>query len=76
MYGHWCGPGCSGPKAPVHPIDSCCKTHDGCYGKRGYFSCYCDRQLRACLYKWVQRQNKVAIMIYKWFLKQPCNPYR
>lgn len=44
----WCGPGCSGPGAPVNEVDACCMRHDLCLQK-GYHSCYCDRQFMKCL---------------------------
>ncbi len=31
MYGNWCGPGMSGPDAPVDSLDSLCEQHDVCY---------------------------------------------
>lgn len=49
MYGRWCGPGCSGPGAPIDDVDACCQAHDQCYGRRGYFSCSCDRELLDCI---------------------------
>jgi hypothetical protein len=48
-HGRWCGPGCSGPGTPIDDVDACCKTHDACYGRRGYFNCDCDRELLRCL---------------------------
>ncbi|MGX6444949.1 phospholipase [Neobacillus sp. K501] len=44
----WCGPGCSGPGAPVNDVDACCYKHDRCL-KRGIPSCYCDEQFLECL---------------------------
>ncbi|ELU5588530.1 hypothetical protein SCB17_003049 [Clostridium perfringens] len=48
VYGNWCGPGHSGPGAPVDEIDACCKKHDYCYDsstpKRA-----CDIKLANCL---------------------------
>jgi len=49
IYGRWCGPGCSGPGAPIDSVDTCCRTHDGCYARRGYFDCQCDRDLLRCI---------------------------
>lgn len=48
IYGNWCGPGCGG--GPVKDdVDGCCKTHDECYDRRGYFCCACDLQLLSCV---------------------------
>ena len=44
----WCGPGCSGPGAPVNGVDMCCMYHDICYQQYGP-SCYCDRDFMECL---------------------------
>ncbi|NIK30386.1 hypothetical protein FHS45_003510 [Thalassobacillus devorans] len=44
----WCGPGCSGPGAPVNGVDMCCMYHDICYQQYGP-SCYCDRAFMECL---------------------------
>lgn len=49
IYGNWCGPGCSGPSDPIDGVDSCCKTHDLCYDRNGYFDCECDAALIRCL---------------------------
>jgi hypothetical protein len=40
---NWCGPGCSGPGAPINETDAACKAHDECYRKYGP-SCECDQQ--------------------------------
>lgn len=49
IHGNWCGPGCSGPSAPVDATDRCCMYHDKCYETNGYFSCECDSNVLACL---------------------------
>lgn len=76
IYGNWCGPGCSGPKAPISKVDSCCKSHDKCYGSRGYFACSCDNQLHICLNPYVWKGSQWAIVIDQWFYSQPCNPFK
>ncbi|MHC8517774.1 phospholipase [Sporosarcina sp. ITBMC105] len=40
---NWCGPGCSGPGAPVNRVDAACKAHDECY-LSGRSRCECDRE--------------------------------
>ncbi|MFA8439394.1 phospholipase [Pueribacillus sp. YX66] len=32
---NWCGPGCSGPGAPINDVDAACKAHDECYRNYG-----------------------------------------
>ncbi|MEW9701150.1 hypothetical protein [Paenibacillus sp. SI8] len=49
VHGNWCGPGCSGPSAPVDAVDTCCMIHDQCYATNGYFNCQCDWNLLDCL---------------------------
>ncbi|MGM0844839.1 MAG: phospholipase [Bacillota bacterium] len=44
----YCGPGCSGPGAPVNVVDAACKAHDECYGRFGP-SLRCDRMLMESL---------------------------
>jgi hypothetical protein len=44
----WCGPGCSGPGAPVNDVDACCKGHDDCL-QSGRSRCYCDKKFMNCL---------------------------
>ncbi|MFD1928331.1 phospholipase [Sporosarcina siberiensis] len=40
---NWCGPGCSGPDAPINAVDAACKVHDECYRGTGN-RCRCDRE--------------------------------
>jgi hypothetical protein len=47
VYGNWCGPGHSGPGAPIDPVDQVCCRHDKCYSKNGSLDCKCDRDLVA-----------------------------
>ncbi len=44
----YCGPGCSGPGAPINYVDSCCKMHDDCIARHGS-NCRCDKQLIECV---------------------------
>ena len=44
----YCGPGCSGPGAPVNAVDNCCYYHDKCYQQYGP-SKYCDDLFQQCL---------------------------
>jgi hypothetical protein len=73
LYGNWCGPGCSGPGAPIDAVDACCKAHDQCYGRRGYFACSCDRELVRCL---ASKPGSAAWTIRNYFDYSPCNPWR
>jgi hypothetical protein len=45
FYGHWCGPGNSGPEAPIDPVDQACCRHDICFCQHGYDRCSCNRDL-------------------------------
>ncbi len=45
----WCGPGCSGPGAPLNAVDACCRAHDKCYQAYGGPNCRCDREFLRCL---------------------------
>ncbi|MFB5660398.1 phospholipase [Alteribacillus sp. HJP-4] len=40
---NWCGPGCSGPGAPVNAVDAACKAHDLCYRRTKNY-CACDEE--------------------------------
>ncbi|MGE5627797.1 MAG: hypothetical protein ACM3X7_06735 [Solirubrobacterales bacterium] len=75
IYGNWCGPGCSGPGAPISPVDTCCKAHDNCYASRGYFACSCDSNLLYCLWPYVLQGSEWAILVYTYFSGAPCNPF-
>lgn len=44
----WCGPGCSGPGAPINDVDTCCMRHDR-YLSRGISPCKCDDEFMECL---------------------------
>ena len=44
----WCGPGCSGPGAPINDVDACCQRHDRCLSK-GISPCQCDQAFMKCL---------------------------
>ncbi|BDR80192.1 hypothetical protein N072000002_04420 [Clostridium tetani] len=66
IHGNWCGPGHSGPEAPIDNIDACCQKHDYCYdrmsgndGKKN-----CDMELVSCvnsLYKQSSIREKALI---------------
>jgi hypothetical protein len=79
IYGNWCGPGCgSGPTR--NDLDACCKAHDECYGRYGYFNCACDRQLLNCVRpkrNILTAKGRWAIVVYNYFCAQyraNCNP--
>ncbi|WP_090760880.1 phospholipase [Bacillus sp. OK048] len=66
----WCGPGCSGPGAPINDVDSCCNKHDICL-KRGNSPCYCDKRFMECLYSKINprtQKGRHANIMYK-FMK-------
>lgn len=70
IYGNWCGPLCSGPDAPISPVDRCCMYHDQCYGEHGYFNCSCDRDIIICLLPYYYMGSEWAIVITEYFLLQ------
>ncbi|WP_058235498.1 phospholipase A2 family protein [Devriesea agamarum] len=39
FHGNWCGPGHSGPGAPVDNLDELCKRHDECYARTEQHKC-------------------------------------
>lgn len=52
-YGKYCGvghTGCAGEK-PCDGVDTCCKQHDNCTGKRGVLDNACHRSFISCLKK-------------------------
>src|SRR5262249_32622593 len=77
VYGKWCGPGCSGPGAPVDNVDQCCQAHDQCYTDRGYFACSCDKRLLACIAPkrdMSTPKGRAAWAVWSAFRALPCNP--
>lgn len=76
IYGNWCGPGVSGPAAPIDDLDACCMTHDNCYGREGNYSCSCDEALCNCVQNvsWGSIGKNVAILaIENWYCTtHPC----
>lgn len=73
-WGNWCGPG-----KPIDALDAQCRTHDWCYGRRGYFACSCDNELRANIINNWSKMRSVARMkasaIFTFFTYSPCNPF-
>ncbi|WP_228550168.1 phospholipase [Salinibacillus xinjiangensis] len=68
----WCGPGCSGPGAPINDVDACCKRHDFCL-KRGRSFCECDREMMKCLRNKKSlstKKGRVAALMYIYFILQ------
>ncbi|MFZ3579916.1 phospholipase [Virgibacillus sp. DJP39] len=64
---NWCGPGCSGPGAPVNRVDAACKAHDECYRIYGSI-CKCDIQFmrRLQAYRTPQTlEGRQANVMYK-----------
>ncbi|WP_102346380.1 phospholipase [Bacillus sp. Marseille-P3661] len=62
----WCGPGCSGPGAPINDVDGCCKIHDKCLRTRKS-QCQCDQEFLECLRPKMSRHSdkgKKATIMY------------
>jgi hypothetical protein len=61
----WCGPGCSGPGAPINDVDACCQKHDYCLS-RGLSACECDSHFLECLRPkmnpYTEKGRKAALM--------------
>ncbi|WP_345472304.1 hypothetical protein QMQ05_01175 [Glutamicibacter ectropisis] len=79
IWGNWCGPGHGGGIA-VDTLDSLCRTHDKCYGSRGYFACSCDRALVSGIqknaYKMGAKQRAMASAVSVYFTYSFCNPFK
>ncbi|POH72055.1 hypothetical protein [Arthrobacter glacialis] len=79
IWGNWCGPG-HGGGAAVDVLDSICRTHDKCYGSRGYFACSCDRAIISDINRNVNRmktQERVtAAAVSVYFTYCMCNPFK
>ncbi|TKC19155.1 phospholipase [Robertmurraya kyonggiensis] len=50
---NWCGPGCSGPAAPINAVDAACQRHDMCY-MYTRDRCMCDNEF---MFRLEQLQN-------------------
>lgn len=74
----WCGPGCSGPGAPINDVDACCKRHDRCL-RMGRSRCECDQEFLRCLRPKIdlntEKGRKAALMygFMKFQTKFNCN---
>ena len=79
VWGNWCGPG-HGGGTPIDVLDSICRTHDRCYGARGYFACSCDREIvkniRASVHRMGSRESLVAAAVATYFTYCLCNPLK
>ncbi len=78
---NWCGPGCSGPGAPINEVDAACKAHDDCYRMYGS-PCECDQEflqrLRYEINPYTQK-GKHARLLYNYMRLQTlftCNSFR
>ncbi|MCA0984955.1 phospholipase [Halobacillus yeomjeoni] len=69
---NYCGPGCSGPGAPLNAVDAACKQHDECYRYYGNY-CECDlafiRQLKRLQNPYTE-EGRHARMMYKYMKLQ------
>jgi len=78
LYGRWCGPGCSGPGAPVDDLDACCMAHDRCYDARGWGACSCDHGLMGCVWPKINLftdKGRMALAVWGYFAHGWCNPF-
>ncbi|WP_206426593.1 hypothetical protein [Clostridium sp. E02] len=79
IWGNWCGPGHSGPEAPIDTLDAQCKKHDLCYGREGYFACSCDialiKNIAKNFKKMGTKEKIVAAAVTAYFTAAPCNPF-
>lgn len=61
IHGRWCGPGISGPEAPIDEVDGACRDHDLCYAAHGWGSIECDAYLVHDLRKKLQHPEALTI---------------
>ena len=69
---NWCGPGCSGPGAPINAIDNACKEHDICYSLHQN-RCQCDQQFLRRLRPLMNpctKEGRHARFLYKYMIIQ------
>jgi len=75
IYGKWCGPGYSGPEAPIDEVDNCCKLHDQCYDQLKPSTCSCDKEFLKCLESKRDIHTKkglAALVMWSYFKLAPC----
>ncbi|MCJ8009286.1 phospholipase [Lederbergia wuyishanensis] len=78
---NWCGPGCSGPGAPVNEVDAACKAHDDCYRVSSKY-CECDYEFLRRLHPLINpntRMGRQASLLYNYMKFQillNCGFYR
>ncbi len=63
---NWCGPGCSGPGAPINQVDACCRAHDECY-HLSESPCICDQMFIDSLRLYINPYTKMgrrALIMY------------
>ncbi|TDM02423.1 hypothetical protein [Macrococcus carouselicus] len=79
IWGNWCGPG-HGGGTPKDKLDSLCKSHDLCYGKKGYFACSCDKNLINGINRYFGsmkiKERIAALAVKTYFSNAPCNPFK
>lgn len=79
VWGNWCGPGHSGPGAPIDTLDTLCMRHDKGHAARGYFDCACDAQLKAEIDRFAHRmgsrERAMAAAVKLAFSVGLCNPF-
>lgn len=68
IHGNWCGP-LHGFGTCIDALDCVCRTHDLCYGTRGYLSCKCDNDLVNSL---SSNSNVKAKLVAAAFKFSPC----
>ncbi|WP_054860108.1 phospholipase [Gracilibacillus sp. JCM 18860] len=70
---NWCGPGCSGPGAPINEVDAACKRHDECY-QRNPNRCACDKaflhQIRSMVNHRTEKGGRHAHLLYRYMQLQ------
>lgn len=76
VHGNWCGPGHGGGGA-LDLLDGICRSHDKCYGSKGYFTCSCDDLLIKSIqyslpFMATMKERTKALAVSAYFHIQPC----